>query len=73
MRQRLLWRGVEIAAFTVLKVPSSVLLLQGLPNAGVKSKREWGQAAAARRVQGELRAAARERVAGTLDDGMWRK
>jgi len=36
-------------------------------------KREWGQAAAARRVQGELRAAARERVAGTADDGMWRK
>jgi len=42
VRQRLLQRGVERAAFTVLEMPSCVLLLQGLSNAGVESGPDMG-------------------------------
>jgi len=58
VRQRLLWRGVEIVAFTVLEVPLKVLLLQGLQNAGVESDPQTrvrpggGSEEGARRVDG---------------------
>jgi len=58
VRQRLLWHGVEIAVLTVLEVPSSVLLLQGKPNAGVESGPQTrvrpggGSEEGARRVDG---------------------